>query len=222
MSKFDTLGGQLACRGVLFDCDGVLVDSDASVARAWRRWARTYGLPPEEVVGMVHGRRSADTVGLLIDEQRRGEALDTIDRYELDDAGTVPAVPGAERLTRTMPPGSWAIVTSGVTALARARLRAAAIPEPAALITAESVSKGKPAPDGYLAAARALGLAVGDTVVLEDSAAGVVAARAAGVRAVVGVGARALETDADAVVGDLRRVRWTPAGLAYDRSAALR
>jgi beta-phosphoglucomutase-like phosphatase (HAD superfamily) len=39
-------GGQ----GVLFDCDGVLVDSDASVERAWRRWTREYGLPPHEVL----------------------------------------------------------------------------------------------------------------------------------------------------------------------------
>jgi len=99
-------GAAIACQGLLFDCDGVLVDSDASVRRAWSRWARCYGLPPDEVTQAVHGRRSADTVALLIEEDRRAEALARIDRYEVEGAATVTAVPGAEALLRTPWSGS--------------------------------------------------------------------------------------------------------------------
>jgi sugar-phosphatase len=213
---------RLPCRGVLFDCDGVLVDSDISVARSWKRWAEAYGLRPEEVAEMVHGRRSQDTVGLLIAEPDRSEALATIDRYEVEDARIVTAIPGARELLSGMPDAAWAIVTSGVTPLARARLAAAGLPVPGVLVTADDVTAGKPAPDGFRAAAGALRLAPSDTVVLEDSPAGVEAARAAGVGAVLGVGERALETDADVVVPDLRAVRWTADGLAIRAEDALR
>jgi sugar-phosphatase len=215
-------GAAIACQGLLFDCDGVLVDSDASVRRAWSRWARSYGLPPDEVTQAVHGRRSADTVALLIEEDRRAEALARIDRYEVEDAATVTAVPGAEALLRSLPGPVWAVVTSGVAVLARARLAAAALPEPTILVTADDVAAGKPAPDGYLAAAGALGLPAAQTVVLEDSGAGVAAARAAGVGAVVGVGARALATDAAPVVADLTGIRWHAGVLSIPAASILR
>ena len=76
----------LSGRVVLFDCDGVLVDSDRSVTSAWSRWAREQGLSPDEVMAVVHGRRSADTVASLITDDRRDAALALIDRYEVEAA----------------------------------------------------------------------------------------------------------------------------------------
>jgi sugar-phosphatase len=125
-------------------------------------------------------------------------------------------------LLRSLPGPVWAVVTSGVAVLARARLAAAALPEPTILVTADDVAAGKPAPDGYLAAAGALGLPAAQTVVLEDSAAGVAAARAAGVGAVVGVGARALATDAAPVVADLTGIRWHAGVLSIPAGSILR
>ncbi len=90
------------------------------------------------------------------------------------------------------------------------------------LVTADDVENGKPAPDGYLAAAAALGVRPRVTVVLEDSASGVESARAAGVGAVVGVGDRALETDADVVVPDLRALFWNGTGIAARSGDLLR
>ena len=84
---------------MLFDCDGVLVDSDASVLAAWSRWARELGLEPDAVIAVVHGRRSADTVAALIDEPRRAGAAALIDRYEVEDAASVTPIPGAAALT---------------------------------------------------------------------------------------------------------------------------
>ncbi len=203
----------LACHAVLFDCDGVLVDSDASVVAAWSRWAVDLGLEPGHVTGMVHGRRSVDTVTLLVPGDGRDDALARIDRYEVEYARAVTPIAGARDLLAMMPVGSWAAVTSGTRALAGARLAAAGLPAPDVLVTADDVARGKPDPEGYLAAAARLGVAPHDAIVLEDAPAGIAAARAAGVAAVVGVGGRGLDQEADVVVADLRSLRWTGSGL---------
>src|SRR4051794_22132184 len=109
------------CAAVLFDCDGVLVDSDVAVADAWRRWARDLGLDPDAVLADVHGQRSADTVRQLVAAERRPAALDRIDRYEVESAADVQAIAGAVALARSVPPERWAVVTSGRTDLATAR-----------------------------------------------------------------------------------------------------
>ena len=203
----------LRCTGLLFDCDGVLVDSEASVTSAWARWARHLDLEPEVVVRLVHGRRSTDTVALLVPEERRAEELARIDRYEVEDAVTVRAISGAHALLLSVPGHRWAVVTSGRAELARARLRAAGLPCPSVLVTADDVARGKPDPEGYRTAAERLGLATADTVVIEDAPIGIQAARAAGVGAVVGVGQRAVAAGADLLVTDLRSLRWTGDGL---------
>ena len=212
----------LNCQAILFDCDGVLVDSDASVARAWTRWALKYNLDHHEVNVMVHGRRASDTVALLIEPDLQAEALADITLYEIEDAPTVQAIPGALEMTRHVPRAAWAVVTSGTTALATARLRAAGIEAPDVLVTADCVANGKPAPDGYLSAAESLHTSPHDTVVVEDSPSGVRAARAAGVAAVVGVGTRALDTDADVVVSDLQGLSWRDQALQIAGSSVLR
>ncbi|MDT7571544.1 MAG: mannitol-/sugar-/sorbitol-6-phosphatase [Actinomycetota bacterium] len=197
----------IPARGLLFDADGVLLDSDASVEIAWTRWARRWGLEPAVVLPMVHGRRSADTVALLIDGTDQQRALAEVDRFEVEDAGAVTPCPGAAELLASLSAGNWAVVTSGTRALVVARLAAAGLPMPAVLITAEDVPRGKPDPAGYLMAAESLGVPVSDCVVFEDSSAGIAAAVAAGA-AVVGVSERALDSDAPLVVHDLSDVRW--------------
>jgi sugar-phosphatase len=211
---------EMPCEAVLFDCDGVLVNSDASVISAWSRWAVDNGLPPNDVVPMVHGRRSEDIVALLMPRQSWNAAVAQIDRYEAADAGAVPAVLGARELTEAIPAKKWAVVTSGKSPLAKARLAAAGIALPSALITADLVTRGKPDPEGYLAAARELGVLPADCVVLEDAVAGITAARAAGVPAVIGVGDRGLEGQADVVVPDLTAVRWSGSGLVIDAAGS--
>jgi len=208
--------------GVLFDCDGVLVDSDASVLSSWARWAVRYDQDPDTVGHAVHGRRAADTVESLIGPDRRAAALADINAFEVEDAATVTPIPGAADLVSSIPHGRWAVVTSGNRILAAARLATAGIPDAAVVITADDVVNGKPHPEGYAAAAARIGLTPDHTVVLEDADSGVLAARAAGVSAVIGVGERALDTDADIVVKDLRGISWTGNGLAIAHHAVLR
>ena len=204
----------LPVAALLFDSDGVLVDSDASVTRSWTRWSERYELDAASVLHVVHGRRAADTVVELLPERLHAEALERIHRYELEDTGAVTALPGARELTAGLPVGRWAVVTSATSELAAGRLAAAGIRPPTVLVTADDVAAGKPAPDGYRLAAERLGAPVAQCVVLEDAPSGVAAARAAGVGAVVGIGERALDTDADVVVPDLRSV-------AYDGGAVI-
>jgi sugar-phosphatase len=192
--------------GLLFDSDGVLVDSDASVVRSWTRWSRNYELDPEAVLAVVHGRRAADTVRELLPTRWHAIALERIATYELEDVADVVALPGARELTAALPDGAWAVVTSATSALAAARLAAAGIAPPPVLVTADDIAAGKPAPDGYLQAASRLGAPAAQCVVLEDAGSGVAAARAASVGSVIGIGRRALDTDADVVVPDLRSV----------------
>lgn len=203
----------VACNALLFDNDGVLVDSDAGALDAWARWARGRGLDPDDVLPIVHGRRAADTVARLVPPEERAAALAEIDRLELVTAHTTVAMPGARELLTSLPAGRWAVVTSGNQALATARLEAAGLPLPDLLVTADDVTEGKPAPDGYLLAARRLGFDPGEVVVLEDSSAGVRAGLAAGAE-VVGVGEHAGTTEAGAVVRNLSGITWADGALA--------
>ena len=219
------VGPQLFLPGeaVLFDLDGVLVDSDADVEAAWSAWATGFGLAPSRVLAVVHGRRTADTVADFFPPGPIAEAaLGRIDELELTGVRDAVAVPGAQALVAGLDPSRWAVFTSGRRALAQARLQAAGVWPVPVLVAAEDVAAGKPAPDGYLRAAAALGVDPGVTIVIEDAPQGVRAARSAGVAHVLGVGTRAVDSDADVVVADLRAAAWTGEGLRIDQTAALR
>jgi len=211
----------LCALGLLFDNDGVLVDSEASVVSSWSRWAVDHDLGPDEVMAAVPGRRAADTVALFVTPADVDASVEKIVRYELEDVDATTAVPGAPELVRQLAGVPWAVVTSGVRELATARLRAAGVPLPEIVVTAEDVTAGKPDPQGYVSAADRLGLATADLLVLEDSSSGIAAGQAAGCR-VVGVGEGALRTTADVVVRDLTGARWTGEGLLLPAAAVLR
>ena len=106
---------------------------------------------------------------------------------EVDDVEGVVAIEGIHALIDQLDPGTWTIVTSASRVLAEKRLRAAKLPIPEEMVTAEDVQRGKPDPQGFLLGAERLGVRIGECLVFEDSAAGVAAARAAGAHvAIVG------------------------------------
>jgi sugar-phosphatase len=174
----------MRCRGVLFDMDGVLVDSTAAVARVWSLWARKHGLDPETVVKIAHGRPSISTIRELLPKSDREAEDREVERLEIEDVEGIVALPGAAELLRAIPPKKYAIVTSATRALAEVRLRAAGLAVPANLVTARDVPRGKPNPDPYLMGAKILGVAPAECVVIEDAPSGVRAGKAAGARVV--------------------------------------
>jgi HAD superfamily hydrolase (TIGR01509 family) len=167
-------------RAVLSDLDGVLVDSGAAIEGTWRRFAARHGLDAEHVLAESHGRRTVDLIRLVAPRLDAVTEAARIEREEIEEAGGLRPLPGARELVESLPPDRFAIVTSGTRPLALARLRAAGIPVPDVLVTAEEVAIGKPDPDGYLRAAALLGVDPAHSLVLEDAPAGVEAGLAAG------------------------------------------
>ncbi|MFM0626836.1 HAD family hydrolase [Paraburkholderia xenovorans] len=173
--------GSGAFSALLFDMDGTLIDSREAVARTWRHWAARHGIDFHELLSAAHGRRTRDTVQMFCPDgvDAEAETLELERRDEVDAEGIVP-VKGATKLLRALPPDRWAIVTSAGRRLASNRLAAAGLPLPNVLITAESVQRGKPDPEGYALAAQLLGVDVTRCLVFEDAEAGIAAGRATG------------------------------------------
>jgi sugar-phosphatase len=172
----------ITCRGILFDLDGVLVDSTPAVARVWTGWARQHGFDPDEVVRQAHGRPSLSTIRELLPDGDHEAENREVERLEIADVDGVIPLPGALELLQALPLERWAIVTSCTRPLAHVRIEAAGLPQPKHLITATDVLRGKPDPEPYAKGAQLLRFAAADCLVLEDAPAGIRAARAAGVR----------------------------------------
>jgi sugar-phosphatase len=163
---------------ILADLDGTLVDSGASSERAWGALARRRGLDEDETHRFAMGRPTRETIALLVPDDERIAEQGKVDRDEVDDAGTVVAYPGAVELLAGRIP--IAIVTSGSTALATARLRGAGLEPPAVLISADRVTRGKPDPEPFLLGAKGLGVDPARCLVLEDAPPGIESGLAAG------------------------------------------
>ncbi len=172
------------CRALLFDLDGVLVDSVRNTRNAWRRWAAQYGLDGDAVHAAGHGRRSEDTVAEVAPWLDPAVEVPFVEHLESTTTDELDPVPGAAALLAGLPPDAWAIVTSGTRAVALHRIAYCGLPTPGLLLTAEDVTQGKPHPEPYLTAAERLGVPPADCVVVEDAAAGVQAARAGAMRCV--------------------------------------
>jgi sugar-phosphatase len=175
---------EIQCAALLFDLDGVLIDSHLCIEHHWRLWADHHRLDLEEVLSHAHGRRTAETIRIVaphLDADAEAEALDA---EEAVDTNRLMRVDGAARLIHSIPGGAWAVVTSGPRVMAVTRLTFAGLPVPSVLITGQDVSRGKPDPEPYLAAADRLRLSPSTCVVVEDAPAGIQSARSAGMRVV--------------------------------------
>jgi mannitol-1-/sugar-/sorbitol-6-phosphatase len=171
---------QVRCKGILFDMDGVLIASLGSVERSWTKWANLRGIDPDYAIRSAHGCRSIETVAKLRPDLDAETENRIIEGFEIEDVDGLTVLPGVLDLLSSLPSDRWTVVTSATEPLARVRLKAGGIHLPDRIITAESVTQGKPHPEPYRAGATLLGLAPEDCLVFEDSASGVRAGRAAG------------------------------------------
>jgi sugar-phosphatase len=199
----------LRCSAILFDLDGVLVDSTRSVGRQWRLWAEEHRVDPEQILEIAHGRRTVEVIRLLAPHVDVESEVRRVEKREADDVDGVDVMPGADALLAAIPEGRWGIVTSGTNYLATSRLRHARLPIPNVLVSADEVKQGKPHPEPYLTGARLLGRQAEECLVIEDAPAGIEAAHSAGMRA-IGLTSTfaASELKADIVVEDLRHLRF--------------
>jgi mannitol-1-/sugar-/sorbitol-6-phosphatase len=175
---------RVQCEALLFDLDGVLIDSTPAVARVWRRWAVERGFNPDEVVARAHGRPSLTTVREYLPSANHEAENKEVERQEIRDLAGVVPLPGALDLLASLPADRWTIVTSCTRRLAEVRITAAGLPLPAKMITSSDINNGKPDPEPYLKGASVLGFSAADCIVLEDVPAGVRAGKAAGAKVV--------------------------------------
>jgi mannitol-1-/sugar-/sorbitol-6-phosphatase len=173
---------EIRCRALLFDMDGVLVDSTPAVARVWNTWARKHGLEPDDVVRRAHGRPSIATIRELLPSGDHHAEDQAVEKAEIEDVEDIVALPGAAQLLSLLPADRFAVVTSATRPLAVARIQAAGLAVPKHLVTASDIRHGKPDPEPYLRGAAIIGIAPADCVVIEDAPAGIQSGKAAGAR----------------------------------------
>lgn len=220
LKSTDQLGkvrvNSIRCRGVLFDLDGVLVDSTPAVARVWSWWAREHGFDADKVVSEAHGKPSIATIRELLPNADHEAENREVERREIEDVEGVIPLPGALELLRTVPLNMWAIVTSCTRRLAEVRIGAAGLPRPRHLVTSNDVTRGKPHPEPYLKGALQLGIPAAECVVIEDAPAGIRAGKAAGAQVVAlrttADDAELCESGADWIVDDCAQLAVDPAG----------
>lgn len=174
----------IRCAGLLFDLDGVLVDSTPAVARVWTKWALAHGFDPEQTVASAHGRPSLTTIRELLPGADAVAENAKVERAEIEDIEDVVPLPGTVELLKNLPKDRWTVVTSCTRRLAEVRLRAAGLPIPATMVTSTDIVNGKPHPEPYLKGAAALGFPAERCVVLEDAPAGIRSGKAAGCKVI--------------------------------------
>jgi sugar-phosphatase len=206
-------------RAVLFDLDGVLVESREATERVWMAWARANDIGEEELRSAMHGVRSVEVVRALRPKLDAAAEARGIEDAQARDVDGLRAIPGVGEALSALRADRVAVVTSATPGLAAARLGAVGIEPPAVMVTADDVSRGKPDPEGYLTAARRLAVDPAEALVVEDAPPGIEAGRAAGaaVVAVTSTHARAELDRADVIVETLEEL---PSLLERDFEAA--
>lgn len=181
-------------RAVLWDLDGTLVDSGDYHWRSWRETMRAEGIELTydqflESFGQRNDRILATWLGVDADPARIvriGDAKEALYRALARRHGLV-VLPGAREWVRRLHEHGWrqAIASSAPRANVEVMIEAVGIGDLIdAFVSAEDVANGKPDPEVFLTAASRVEAAPAHCVVVEDAAAGIEAARRAGMRSV--------------------------------------
>lgn len=201
---------------IIFDCDGVVVDSNRLHVETWRETAAAHGYPmaDPEHIGKCGLRTIAVIRDLLrwpVDEEeavRLGEEKESRYRECIRAGGIEPIAGVRETLEKAAALGlPCALGSSAPRENARLCLESLGlVPFFKAVVTGEDVERGKPHPDIFLAAARKLGVPPEECLVIEDAPAGVEAAHRAGMRAIALLTSHTPEelAAADALARDFR------------------
>ena len=173
-----------SCSAILFDLDGVLVDSTRAVDREWREWAARKGVDGDAIMAIAHGVRTIEVIRRVAPHLDAETEAAAIENHEAHDQRGVTVMSGAAELLQSIPDGRWGVVTSGSRLLAQNRLRYCGLPVPEVLVTSDDVANGKPHPEPYLKGAKLLGFPPEECLVIEDAPAGIQSARAGGMKVI--------------------------------------
>ncbi len=182
----------MSARAVIFDMDGLLIDSERAILDCWRGIAAEQGLPPAEDVWLsmvgLHEAGCAELLNTLLGAEQAGQlTLQCQHRYDLLVERGLPLKPGARELLQDLFDLGIPMAVATSTRGERARIKLARTDIGhyfSHVVTSSDVAHPKPAPDLYLLTAERLGIAPQHCLALEDSEFGVRAASAAGIRVI--------------------------------------
>ena len=173
----------LNCNAIIFDMDGTLINTNDCIEKVWHNWGRKYNVVINEV---PHGCTAFETIKLIAPHIDAEKAAIDMEKMVFNEIENVKLIPGVKEFINKLPRGSWTIATSASYELAVANLQQVGIPVPKAMITAESVTNGKPHPEPFIKAAELLKTPTNKCIVFEDSLMGVKSAYNAGAK-VIGI-----------------------------------
>jgi sugar-phosphatase len=217
-SSVSTSAVTVACKGVLFDMDGILISSIGSVERSWTKWAEMRGVDPAYALSVIHGRRAIESLRAIRPDLDADKELDILEDIEVADVEDIVVLPGVCDLLKALPHDRWTVVTSATGRLAKVRLQAAGLPVPDEFVHGDLVTEGKPHPAPFLAGAKLLGFDPRECVVFEDSASGVAAGKAAGCMVIATTFSHEADelSGADYLLADLTGMSVVPLGRALE------
>lgn len=206
----------MSYKAVLFDMDGVIVDSEPLHVAAFQATLKSYGHDLSDEQYKQHFAGKTDEAGFKQYFDFIGETVELpvimnekATAYLELAAGQLTPYPGVIEFIKSLAREGTplALVTGSLRAEAEVTLKTFSLANFfSAVIAAEDISQSKPSPEGYLKAARALGIAPSDCIVIEDAPSGLRAARAAGMRCLAVTTTHTKEelADATAIADQLR------------------
>lgn len=174
----------LTVGGVLFDMDGVLVDSAKCTESAWREWTRLHGVAADETYAKGHGLPTLEQIRAVAPELATADEAARLDSLEAKYLHESTALPGVQAAVEALFGARWGVVTSCGPAAAEQRLQLVGITEPPVLVTFDDVKARKPDPEPYLRGAESLGVEPEDIAVFEDAPSGIMSGKAAGAKVI--------------------------------------
>jgi beta-phosphoglucomutase len=207
-------GVERAIRGVIFDLDGVLVTTDEFHYRAWQRLADEEGIPfDREINHRLRGIGRMESLDVLLErsprpyspeqKQRLAERKNSYYRQYLETLTPADVLPGARQMLAELRRRGRRVAVASSSRNAPMILKRVALEGAVdAVVDGNEITHSKPHPEIFLLAARRLGLAPAECLVVEDAAAGIEAGRRAGM-AVFGIGSRQVLPDVSCVAASL-------------------
>lgn len=203
-------------QAVIWDLDGVIVDSAEAHRKSWYRLAEDLGIPysDEQFWGTFGWRNDAIIPTLVspVSPERSRELADRKEAYFREFVrDTIVPLPGAMELMQSLHEAGYRQALASSTPLENIELISEVLSLKrylSELVSGETVPHGKPAPDIFLKAASELNVEPSKSLVIEDAVAGIAAARAGGMYCIAVTGNRELPglRIADLVVKDLTEV----------------